>query len=318
MKTDENKPEVSIIVPVYNAERFLKECVESVLAQSFTDWELLLVDDGSADSSGEICRHYAKADKRIKVIAQENAGVSSARNAGLEMARGNYVFFLDADDELYSYTISLLHRIAQTEKVEIVIGRSVNRPEKPECEEVVDNVKIMDSYKVCRDMLYRKPHPDTSVWGRLMSRSLFNGICFYPGRYEDLEIFHKLLMRTKRVAIIENVVYFYRDNPLSFINKWSEGRRDAVKVTREIVGHYADDPVLRKAALNRYFRANYNLLLALLRYRPDDMAAINDCYTNVKALRRVVLTDPHSRFKTGAGALLSYLGLGFIRRVAGR
>ena len=167
-------------------------------------------------------------------------------------------------------------------------------------------------------MLYRKPHPDTSVCGRLMSRYLFDDIRFYPGRYEDLEIFHKLLIKAKKVAVIENVVYFYRDNPSSFINKRSESRRDAVKVTREIVRHYSDDPVLRKAALNRYFRANYNLLLALLRHRPDDMAAINDCYANVKALRRAVLTDPHSRLKTDLGALASYLGLGFIRCLAGK
>ncbi len=321
MEAGENKPEVSIIVPVYNAERFLGECVESVLDQSYADWELLLVDDGSTDGSSVVCRYYAEADGRIKTVTQENGGVSSARNVGLDMARGNYVFFLDADDELYPYTISLLHKIATSDNAEIVIGRSVNSERKPDdknpdYENVARGVKIENSYKVCRDMLYRKPHPDTSVCGRLMSRYLFDDIRFYPGRYEDLEIFHKLLMKAKKVAVIENIVYFYRDNPSSFINKWSESRRDSVKVTREIVRHYADDPVLRKAALNRYFRANYNLLLALLRYRPDDMVAINDCYANVKALRRIVLTDPHSRIKTRIGALMSYIGLGFIRRLA--
>ncbi len=316
MESCENNPEVSIIVPVYNAEKFLRECVESVLAQSFTDWELLLVDDGSTDSSLSICRHYAQTDDRIKVISQQNGGVSSARNEGLEMAKGKYVFFLDADDELYPYTLSLLWKIAQTEKVDIVVGKSINSKEKPEYKDNPCKVKIKDSYGVCRDMLDSRPDPDTSAWGRLMKRALFEGLRFYPGRYEDLEIFHKLLMKTKKVAVIDNVVYFYRANPSSFINKWSESRRDAVKVTHEIVNLYVDDPVLRKAAINRYFRANYNLLLALLKHRPDDAEGINECFANVKALRRTVLTDPHSRLQTAIGALVSYFGLEFIGRLA--
>lgn len=318
MKTDENKPEVSIIVPVYNAERFLKECVESVLAQSFTDWELLLVDDGSTDISGEICRHYSELDKRIKVITKPNGGLSSARNAGLDKAAGDYVFFLDSDDELYPHSISCLYDIAENYNVDLAAGRYARMVTKPDSTGVIGTARLVDSRDLCIRILYRRGGVDNSACAKLYRRSLFDGLRFYKGWYEDLEIFHKVMLRANNVGLTDSVVYFYRDNPSSFINKWSEGRRDAVKVTREIVGHYADDPVLRKAALNRYFRANYNLLLALLRHRPDDTAAINDCYTNVKALRRTVLTDPHSRFKTGAGALLSYLGLGFIRRIAGK
>ena len=89
---------VSIIVPVYNTERFLNKCVDSILKQTYSDWELILVDDGSKDNSGKICDEYVKADKRIKVVHKLNGGVSSARNLGLSMAQGKYVSFIDADD----------------------------------------------------------------------------------------------------------------------------------------------------------------------------------------------------------------------------
>ncbi len=90
--------EISIIVPVYNVEKFLKRCIDSILAQTFTDFELILVDDGSPDNCGEICDEYAKSDKRVRVIHQENSGVSSTRNKGLIQATGNYIMFCDSDD----------------------------------------------------------------------------------------------------------------------------------------------------------------------------------------------------------------------------
>lgn len=91
-------PKVSIIVPVYKAEKYLNRCIDSILAQTFTDWELLLIDDGSTDRSGDICDEYAKKDTRIRVFHKENGGVSSARNLGLDSAQGEWVTFIDADD----------------------------------------------------------------------------------------------------------------------------------------------------------------------------------------------------------------------------
>ena len=101
-----NNPQISVIVPVYNAEKWLRRCVDSILAQTFTDFELLLIDDGSTDGSPAICDEYAQRDSRIKVFYQKNSGVSAARNSGLDHARGEWILFVDADDYLYEDVVS--------------------------------------------------------------------------------------------------------------------------------------------------------------------------------------------------------------------
>ena len=99
-------PSISIIVPVYNAERTLNRCVDSILSQTFQEWELLLIDDGSTDRSGELCDEYASKDQRIKVFHKKNGGVSSARNIGLNYAKGEWITFIDSDDEIPKNTFT--------------------------------------------------------------------------------------------------------------------------------------------------------------------------------------------------------------------
>lgn len=102
-----SRVKISVIVPVYNAEKYLRRCVGSILAQTFTDFELLLVDDGSTDASGAICDEYASADARVRVFHKPNGGVSSARNLGLDNARGEWIAFADADDYLFKHFLCI-------------------------------------------------------------------------------------------------------------------------------------------------------------------------------------------------------------------
>ncbi|HEL7541574.1 TPA: glycosyltransferase, partial [Enterococcus faecalis] len=102
-------PKISIIVPVYNVEKYLEKCVRSILAQTFTDFELILVDDGSPDSSGAMCDQFAEQDERVKVIHKENGGLSDARNAGIEIATGEYLGFVDSDDYIADDMYELLY-----------------------------------------------------------------------------------------------------------------------------------------------------------------------------------------------------------------
>ena len=115
-----NKPTVSVVIPVYNVERYLEECVESVLKQSFQDYEIILVDDGSTDTSGTLCDSLKKSDNRICVIHRENGGLSAARNTGLKAAQGEYVYFLDSDDWIKEDTLEKLISTAKAEKADVV------------------------------------------------------------------------------------------------------------------------------------------------------------------------------------------------------
>ena len=114
---------ISVIVPVYNAEKYLKQCIDSVIDQTYTKFELILVDDGSTDACGKICDYYAKLDKRIQVIHKKNGGLSDARNTGVENSNGNWIFFLDSDDYICSETLELLLEIAIQKKAHLGIEK---------------------------------------------------------------------------------------------------------------------------------------------------------------------------------------------------
>ena len=114
-------PAVSVIVPIYNVEKYLAECVDSILGQTFQDMEIILVDDGSLDSSGQMADDYAAQDKRVKVIHKENGGLSSARNAGMKIARGEYIYFCDSDDYISLDAIEILYETATKNDLDMVL-----------------------------------------------------------------------------------------------------------------------------------------------------------------------------------------------------
>ena len=128
-------PQISIIVPVYNVERYLHQCLDSIIAQSFTDWEAILVDDGSKDNSGAICDEYSNKDNRFVVFHKKNGGVSSARNIGIEKARGEWICFVDADDELIDHALStMFFFVAERDNIDIVVAGYVK------CNDIKDNL----------------------------------------------------------------------------------------------------------------------------------------------------------------------------------
>ncbi len=138
-------PSISIIIPVFNAEAFLHQCIDSVRAQTFTDYELILVDDGSKDGSGEICESYAHMDCRVLVIHQKNAGISAARNTGLEHAAGMFVLFMDDDDLIRMDCLERLFQLQTRTDADIVIG---GRKKFFSAEIVEDYKSFEDNYEI--------------------------------------------------------------------------------------------------------------------------------------------------------------------------
>lgn len=154
-------PKVSVIVPVYKAEKYLHRCIDSILAQSFTDWELLLIDDGSPDRCGEICDEYAQRDARIRVFHKENGGVSSARNLGLENVRGEYVTFVDADDWILASTLAFCS--SYFDKYEIIRFSMLY-------------VESLDKENR-RKLILPKSNSKTAIMQRILERNSLLGVC---------------------------------------------------------------------------------------------------------------------------------------------
>ncbi len=170
---------VSIIVPVYNVEKYLARCIDSVLAQTSSEWELLLINDGSTDNSGKICDRYAKLDPRIRVFNKSNGGVSSARNLGIDNANGSYLTFLDSDDSLEPNTIShLLELVKKYTQVDLIdfpvyhYGESPNKDRKV----CVDKLQSIDNEDEKTQYWYYNPRFESC--GRLYRRSLLGALRF--------------------------------------------------------------------------------------------------------------------------------------------
>ncbi len=204
---------LSIIIPVYRVEQYLDRCMKSILSQTFTDYELILIDDGSPDLCPEMCDKYAQEDKRIQVIHQKNGGLSSARNAGLSIAQGDYVTFIDSDDFLGDNTLSILmSRISAHPDYDILeypIYWHYGAEEEKLLRFGVQEYRDMKAY-----WLDCKVYTHSYMANKIFARRLFDGIIFPIGRlFEDLAVLPKLLNRCQLVATTEEGVYYYTANP---------------------------------------------------------------------------------------------------------
>lgn len=230
---------ISIIVPVYKVEVYLQRCVESVLSQTYKDWELILVDDGSPDNCPQICDDYALKDCRIKVIHKENGGLSSARNEGLHLACGTYIMFLDSDDYIHSQTLQDVLALATENNADIVQfsfirGNAGTFPliEKSKSPRIYDNYSIFHS-------------TDQKVisCAKLYKRDLWDGINFPVGKVnEDDATTWKLYYRASRVVYIDTPYYYYYENPNSIMaNQKKHISLDFIKIYQERIAFFREE-----------------------------------------------------------------------------
>lgn len=216
---------VSIIVPVYNSEKFLKSCVDSILKQTYRNLELILVDDGSTDSSPQICDDYKSQDSRVVVIHKPNGGISNARNKGIEIAKGEYLTFVDNDDylppkalEAYVDCINKTHaNVVQGDVLFQLISEPLHR------EKIIDDEK--DEYIIenpC-DFLKKNSVNKTYVWSKLYKTEIARSHHFPEGRFGEDLYFNGLFFsdnRIDRVATIKSTVYVHYDNGESASHRW--------------------------------------------------------------------------------------------------
>lgn len=204
-------PKVSIIIPVYRVENYLPECLDSIDKQTYRDFELILVDDGSPDTCGDMCEEYAKTHPNTKVIHQTNAGLSAARNSGVKIAEGEYVAFVDSDDYVSPDYIEYLVYLAEKHSVEVAIaervlfwdGTAPVIPQKAETDRKLSPVEALT--QICYNKI------SICAWGKLYKRHLVETYPYPAGQlYEDIDTTHKIVGATDAVAYGTRAIYFWR------------------------------------------------------------------------------------------------------------
>ena len=212
---------VSVIVPVYNVEDYLGRCVDSILTQTYSNLEVILVDDGATDASGSICDRYAQIDARVKVIHKENGGLSSARNAGIDMATGDWLEFVDSDDWLEPDAVESMLHLAQNHQVELVVGGRWDVSAKtgkrkkglcPVVQEVISGEELVSR-------IFRWNNCDSSACDKLFARRLFQQVRFPDGVIcEDVPVMYKIVLDAGRAAVLNKPIYnyFHRSGSITY------------------------------------------------------------------------------------------------------
>ncbi len=307
-----SNPAISVIVPVYRVERYLKRCVESILNQTFSDFELLLIDDGSPDRSGAMCDEWALKEGRVRVLHTENRGLSAARNLGIGMSRGRYLSFVDSDDYIMPrYLEELFHALDENpgagySECSICIMRNGRIFEQ-------DNSGAKKTYsalKAFADVLYGEKL-SVAAWGKLFRRKLFDGLRFPEGRrFEDVYIIGELLRASSGVAYRGLPLYRYVLRSSSLTTGAAAAGYATLRQHYEAANRFADiavafDPSLEDAA--RRFRA-YGAMRMLRHYRKGDFPR-----SEADGFRREVLARAEILLRDGRIARRDRMGIRLLR-----
>lgn len=256
---------VSVVVPIYNVEKYLSYCIETLINQTYSNLEIILVNDGSTDSSGMICEEYKNKDNRVFVIHKENGGLSDARNVGLKYSKGKYILFIDSDDYVKLNMVEKLFDSCKKNQSDIGICYF----EKVFDDSIqTNNVESAtgDEYIISgRDIISKIYHGDGSqiaftAWNKMYKRELFtaNNIIYPVNRYhEDTFITYQLLFNAKKVSVVTEVLYYYRIRPTSIMTSLLTLKRvidsiDAYVSSIEFFFQNNDEELL-ELALNCYF-----------------------------------------------------------------
>lgn len=303
-------PLISIIVPVYNGERFLEECLESIRRQTYHNIEVVVVDDGSTDASAMIIRRYVEVDSRFRYVYQQNAGLSGARNTALDIILGEYVAMVDADDVIHEEFINSMYVISLETGGDIVCCRHSND---------IDRIGLFNECFISMDtdrymyLALSQKGMNHSVCGKLYRSCVWDNLRFSPYYYEDLDIFPRAFLRAGTVAVTEARLYYYRPNDQSITNTFSPRRLDVLSAIENVISILENkgcDTKLINAAYARRMSAMFNIFLITC-HRPEYYGINRQCWREIVKSRGRFLFEPASSIKLRTGIVVSYLGRRF-------
>ncbi|MBV4417258.1 glycosyltransferase [Clostridium tyrobutyricum] len=255
-------PKITVIVPIYNVEKYLHKCIQSIINQTYPHLEIILVDDGSPDNCGSICDDYSLKDDRIKVIHKENGGLSDARDVGLDNATGDYVSFIDSDDyiskEFYEVLINLIIKynadIAQCEFLEIYEDYTYN-----EVKIYIDqNINILNNIEALNNLFNENYVNTVVVWNKIYKRELFKNIRYPKGKvHEDEYTTYKLLFNAEKVVLTSKKMYYYLQRSNSIMGKgFNIKSLDKLEAYHQQILFYNDKKLFELADMAKFIFEN--------------------------------------------------------------
>lgn len=306
---------ISVIIPVYKVEEYIDQCLKSVVNQTYSNLEILLVDDGSPDNCPAICDRWAEKDSRIRVIHKENGGLSDARNVATLQAKGEYIAFIDSDDAVHRKYIEWMYAAIKEASADIAtcnhVGFLKEIPEdRDDPKASVITYERLDALEV---MLYQRQF-DTSAHSKLFSAAIAKEYLYPKGRlYEDLFTTYKMIFSSQRVIYLNCGLYYYRDNPNGIMNqKFTNRMFDEIDAANQLLDFVENQcPQILSAALSRKFSA-YSQVLRWTQNAPDTTEIREKqklIWTFLTEYRWKMITDRKARRKNRLGAMLSFLGM---------
>lgn len=270
-----DKDKIDILVPVYNGQRYLRGCVESILRQTFQDFQLILINDGSTDESGQICDEYADKNQNVTVVHKKNGGVSDARNRGLEESTSPYITFVDSDDYIDSDYLEVLYQAAQKHDADLVISCHKTAAEGKDmgCQKNGDG-QVADSRLISKSEAYGQMLDGrqmiTSVWGKLYRRELLKPVRYPVGEiYEDMKVIGQIIESSHRIAYTPYAGYYYVQRPDSITHEAGSPKHMALLENERQLKELIKDryPQLEKTA-NRHYLWSCFFLLSMMTESP--------------------------------------------------
>lgn len=317
---------VSVIIPVYNVQDYLARCIDSVVTQTHHDLEILLVDDGSTDASGDICNKLARQDQRITVIHKENGGLSDARNAGLDAMTGDYVTFIDGDDYVHPRFVELLLRTINSTSSDIAVchWQELDEGQHPKAVNIntpplASDCKLFTRAEALKSIFYQQELTH-SACSRLFDARIFSDIRFPQGMlYEDLAIIYPIMNKVERVALIEPAMYYYMHRSGSITSTVSLKRTHVLKILDDLENQVSQqEPSLLPAVRSRHLSACFNMLRIMPLNDPAWQPTKKLCIDYTKKMRKLCLLDKEVRIKNKIAIILSYLGTPLLLLIVNR
>ena len=297
---------ISVIIPVYNVEKYLRDCLDSVLMQDFDSFEVIAVNDGSTDSSGDILSEYEKSYSNLLIINQENMGLGGARNSGINCATGKYLLFLDSDDTIAGGALSYLYKKAEQEDGDIVCF-GINYVTEQGDTVLTYKASQSESESIGADEYLEAFANNSYVWNKLYKSELFkNNEIYFPQRawYEDLATVPKLILHSKKIVLTDKIFYNYLQRSDSIMHVANEDRNiEMIEAVDSVLEYYK-----KNNSYERFYNTlEYIAVLHILVLATNRVASTNPKHYLLKKFNEyVTLHFPNYRKNSTLGKCLSF------------